>query len=454
MASVFERMISDFSRQETAKQLADCMSVRPDKIDRIPLRYRLIARGFVRGSSLEELNQSLADTGCEQLYARNRIEAGILYAFRNRLSYGEWKVLEKECEEISAGWTEGDDTFGEGNITFGKLKAYVENNSAQEGEDLQTLQKTRAMQQQIVSMQGGSGEFRQFLMINREAFSQVREKTRYYFCKFLCYYIERKILQYFEARRKGTGVEEALAELSVLKSAAKLRKKMGSEEEIRQMFHDSAISCGNLYDAFNYFFFDYVSSDWMEVLLDYYGGDITDLPPQQKKELARALRSYNGKWKDLGDEEVLRLKWQEMEENEALLDRIYAADSDGKGYQKNRSGEKSVRNYIKGTLDIDRTTLICYLLFFGSEYAGEKERPLTKERIEEILTECGFAGLQKQDAFDQFVVRYLQEKDPVSYLMEEVTKYALEEKNFFLYHMYRESVSNDAEIRKVMGLGK
>ena len=37
---------------------------------------------------------------------------------------------------------------------------------------------------------------------------------------------------------------------------------------------------------------------------------------------------------------------------------------------KNREGEKVVRKYIKGILDLDRTTLICFLLFLASDLKG------------------------------------------------------------------------------------
>ena len=322
MASVFERMIADFGRYETAHQLEQCMTFNQEKVARVPLRYRLIAMGFVGRFSLEEMNKKLTDMGCEQLYARNLVEASLIFAFRNSLSYSQWKKLEQECEETAAKWEKKKGSFADGNITFGELKDYVMNHSLDRDDSLQTRQITRHLQEKLLNLQGGTEDFSQFLETNRESFSLVREKTRYYFCKFLYYYIERKIDQYLEACSSGFGTGEALAELSVLKCTVKLRRKTESEEEIRRMMLESGISCGNLYDAFNYFYFDYVSSDWMDVLIDYYGGDITMLPGAKKKELAHALRAYNPEWKDLDDEEVIRRKWQEMEEAEQELDQI------------------------------------------------------------------------------------------------------------------------------------
>ena len=153
---------------------------------------------------------------------------------------------------------------------------------------------------------------------------------------------------------------------------------------------------------------------------------------------------------------MLRRKWEQIERQEQILDRQYSleeqeqAGSAVRGYQKNRSGEKSVRSYIKGTLDLDRTTLICYLLFFGKEFLNHRERRLTRERLDRILLECGYPALRGNDDFDSFLLQYLAAEDRVDYLMESVTKRAMEEKNFYLYHMYRGSVSEDRLLKELM----
>ena len=91
----------------------------------------------------------------------------------------------------------------------------------------------------------------------------MREKTRYYFCKYLYYYTEQKTEDYLKARQHSFGVEQAASDLFILKSASKLRQKNLTEKEIINILHSSSISFGNIYDAFNFYYFDYVSSDWM-----------------------------------------------------------------------------------------------------------------------------------------------------------------------------------------------
>ena len=75
----------------------------------------------------------------------------------------------------------------------------------------------------------------------------------------------------------------------------------------------------------------------------------------------------------------------------------------------------------------------------------EKDQILTRERLDDILLECGFAALRQEDDFDYFVLEFIRSNDPISYLMEEVTDYALNEQNFYLYQMYRASSSQETD---------
>ena len=67
MASIFEKMIQDFRKKDMAQLLDECMKLDAKKAKKIPLRYRLIAIGFVSHMSLDELDQKLKENGCEQL---------------------------------------------------------------------------------------------------------------------------------------------------------------------------------------------------------------------------------------------------------------------------------------------------------------------------------------------------------------------------------------------------
>lgn len=452
MSSVFERMISDFGERDGEYLLEQCMSFRPKEMKKIPLRYRLIGLGFVKGLSLGEVNEKLMEAGCEKLYARNYLEASLIFAFSRNMSYERWKALGGQCKIMEKQSLVKHSYFQGQNISCMELKHYVEENSVEHEQGFKTRNLTRYLEENIRNLSDDAQEFETFLNYNIESFSGVREKARYYFCKYLYYYIMEKKQAYLAAAfsMDANAKEEAFMELLVLKGISTLKRKNVSRKETEEILDNASISSGNLYDAFNYHYFGYVSSDWMEVLLDYYGGNIKDLPAESKQKLGNSLKIYNPKWKTLTDEEAVEQKWQEMQEQERLLDEIYARDGSSKGYQKNRSGEKSVRNYMKGNLDIDRTTLICYLLFFGNSLPKESEMSITIKRLDEILAECGFPKLRQNVEFDCFIMEYMDSKEPVDFLMESVTKYAFSNRNFFLYHMYQESVNNEEQFEKLL----
>ena len=56
MASIFEKMIQDFRKKDMAQLLDECMKLDAKKAKKIPLRYRLIAIGFVSHMTLDELD--------------------------------------------------------------------------------------------------------------------------------------------------------------------------------------------------------------------------------------------------------------------------------------------------------------------------------------------------------------------------------------------------------------
>ena len=446
---IFEQMMQGIlSGTLGSRALEDCMSFQPEVIKNISVRYRVIALGFVKKLSLEELNEKLEEQGCPRLYSRNFWEATLIYAFLKGLSWQEWKQVLEECGDLyPAG--RGGGYFQEKKITYGELERYVTENSRQEGDHMGTVMVTRQMDAGLAEA-ASVADLKRFLAANLQSFSGVREKSRYYFCKYLYYYLNRRIENYFSACRRGLGVEQALSELLALKVVTTLRrKKTMPEPEKRALIRGSAISCGEIFDEFNYFYFDYVSIDWVEILMEYYG-EPEEVPPARQKRLAEAFRKGRPEWKKLEDPEVIRAKMRELEEKEEQLQEVYARDSKTKGYGKNRSGELAVYKYIQGALDLERTTLICFLLFFASDGEMPKEHRLSAERLNRILLQSGFAALQQDSEFDGFVEEFLLSPYPKDLLMEEVVSYAKQQENSFLYHIYGNSVNYEEEILKIM----
>lgn len=437
-SSVFDRITAEFMNAGTAEQmLADCMSMKPKKMARVPLRYRIIALGFAQGSSLDELNALLLAQDCPQLYARSYLESSLIFAFKNGLSYEKWKALCLQCEQIRSTSGSEESFFPHKKISFRELENYVVTCSEQEAARLKTRQMTRILEQNILSLRGNTTDFQQFFVANLHAFSEVREKTRYYFCKYLYVYIQEKIEDFaaLAAKRKLKGTD--FVQLMVLKGITPLKRKKMTPEDMREFLYGCDISCGEIFSDFNYFYFQYVSADWTQILIEYLG-DPEELTPEQAQSLTAALRQQHPQKAALTDDELLT--W------------AFSCDIDAQtDAETNRLGETTIRKYIKGSLDIDRTTLLCFLLFFG-RHIRQTDLSVTPDRLDNILQECGFQTLDKEDAFDSFVLRFLRSKDPVECLMDEVTSYAIDGENFYLYHLFWSAGSQSAQLRKLMDL--
>ena len=254
---LFEKIIEHLLDDRSGSTLLErCMQPGYREVSKIPLRYRIIALGFIEGYDLDQLNDRLDECGCARLYARNFWEATLIYAFYNGLTYEAWKQLEESCESFREKIAEQDFDLSDGRITMKDLREYIEKNSEMRGGHIVTRHMTRMMQESIKT--SNEEDFQEWLERNISSFSSVREKTRYYFCKYLLYYLESVMEQYITAEKTARGYEEALDKASVFKILAALRRGGLSEKEKREKFENAAISPGELFEAFNYFYFGYV----------------------------------------------------------------------------------------------------------------------------------------------------------------------------------------------------
>lgn len=457
--SIFDQIVNELTVEDSGtEQLDQCMQFNYSLSRKVPLRYKIIAIGFVRHYTLEELNSKLQEYGLSKLYARNFWEASLLFAFSNSLSYDEWKDLSDCVQSIKDSMDPQEDVLSGPNVTIKILREYIESNSENEKSELLTKHRTRHLES-VLKTTHAPEAFIEYLRSNISQFSIVREKTRYYFCKYLYYYLERKIEDYIKSASRGIQyrMEDLMDELSIFKGASKVKRSAMKEETVREFLESASISCGVLYAEFNEFFFDYVSLDWMQILLEQ-AGDLSKLILKYKddknkkniKKIANAARHYDKKYKNKEDLEIIMDLKKKMEIHEQELDLEASLNSENRGYQKNRVGENTVRKYLKGALDLDRTTFICFLIFFGSDLVKPARLFIDRGRLDQVLVESGFRQLDQYDDFDYFVINYLNADDPTDYLMEEVTRYAFSEENFYLYKLYQASRSDDADIRKLI----
>ena len=471
--TIFDLIIGELTKKDSGTELLDqCMQFNYKLSRKVPLRYKIISVGFVRKYSLDELNANLQEYGLAKLYARNLWEASLLFVFRNGLSYKEWHELVDILTMIKRHVGLEDSILGQKNVSLKQLKEYVDQNSdIDSNAQYITKHQTRRFEEAISELKAPE-EFIAYIRSNINEYSIVREKTRYYFCKYLYYYLERKIDSYLKISSMGIVYRpvDILNELSVFQGASKVKRSAMTPDDIRDFLENAPISCGVLYAEFNDFYFGYVSLNWMQILLEQ-AGDLEHLPVQSRKKLANAARCYDKKYKKLSDDQIIKKLSETLKkQDDALHEKATRKNDNPKKEEplkgpsqkedpfefrelvnhKNREGEKVVRKYIKGILDLDRTTLICFLLFLASDLTDPERLFLDRKRLDIILKECGFNQLDLYNDFDYFVINFLDASEPSDYLMEEVTRYALSKENFYLYKLYLASRSDDTDIRNLL----
>ena len=442
---IYETMLEEFvQNHESEELLVNAMDIQNFQTKKtIPLRYRLIAMAFIKQMSVEDLNNELINNGCQPLYARSSFEATIIYALYQSLSYKQWLSLNKICEKARKDYFEKESVTGyfkDGKITFRELEQYVLEFSQLQNGELHTKQLTKELSHEIKGLSKDFGEFLLLYINNLEKFSEVREKTRYYFCKYLYYHLLDKIDVYKKRVINRAPTQEELLNLLPIKVESKLRRRVVDEDKLMEIIRDCSISPGEIFEEFNYYFFGYISSDWIEICLEEAGG-VDELTKEQVTVIADYLR------RNIFKNDPVRLEYNDNALVAYQIEQIHKIESEEK---TSRKGEKVIRKYLRGDLDLNRTTLVCFLLFFGSSVISREDIRINESRINEILDECGFSMLRKKDPFDHFVITYLKQKDPVSYLMEEMDEYIENGKSIFLYEMYKDSKSNAKEIRKIM----
>lgn len=455
MSTVFDKMISNLMTKDTPDLIHECMSLKPGVKGQIPFRYRAIAYAFVANLSLDQLNDQLTSHGEDRLYARSPIEGTLIYALTHHLPYAEWK-------ELQAGWQtiyeESAATASlQGELTPNSLQAYVHMgvDPLTEARHTQTLKTaktatlfsgsaTMRLEYHLAQIPGGQAALLAYLTENVLTFSNVRERTRYYFCKYLGLYLEQQIAD----AAKWWKTEYADRHLpSVLKGARALPRTL-TKEALCEQLRSLPISCGALFDEFNLFYFEYISVDWLEAMLEDMNKDLSVLWGDEKKRVANCLRTYYPQWKSLSDDRILEEKRRLDVEEERRLDAMTEKDF----YQRGRSGENSIRSYLKGALDIDRASLLFYLIFFSSELPSVHPDKVNRECLDKILKHCGFAALDpsQEDSLDAFVCGLLGASDLAMYLHESIVESAAKQENSPLFKLYSRSVSSSQKAHSIL----
>lgn len=317
-----------------------------------PVRYRIIYKGFFDGTDLTMLNKSLEERGERPLYPRDFIEATLVWAFKKRLSFEEWKELIDTLKSL-----EGTGLYDELLISgmngsysafpLERIKSYVKKASFTVGETEYTIARTKTAEQSLLKLDTDR-EFIFYISENIRIFCEGREKARYYICKYLCLYLSTQI-DYYMLDGISRGAKRNIyldLPLSGISEMDPNRHAKLTAEEVEKSLAKAKLSPNKLFEIMNRFY-------------------------------CYAL---------LSESESENPNWEEY----SLISKLLRGDG------------------------ISRNMLMLMLLFFGcnSQISDEGMR-LDTERMNDILRACRFEGLdEKNDKIDELVMKVLKSDDP------------------------------------------
>lgn len=342
-----EKIQKDFLQEQSS------LDVVRKKISSYPLRYRIIYKGFCNQWSLGELNASLREKNEEPLYARDLIEASLIYAFQKQLTFSRWHSLIVQIRELESDGSYDEFLINGFNGSYSafplvRVENYVQMNSRSYAETMYTLQRTLTVERNLEKL-GENQEFVSYMCENIRMFCDGREKSRYYICKYFLFYLNTKI-KYYMASDKNRRIKRNIYLDLPLSNISKMdpnRHAHMSEEEIKECLMTAKISSNKLFELLNRFY-SYIL---------------------------------------LSDSEANDPNWEEY----SFMHRILQGDR------------------------ISRSLLLLMVLFFGSE--AELPDPglvLTVRRMNEILQACRFQVLDEnagEDSLDSFLLTVLCSDD-------------------------------------------
>lgn len=418
-----QSLLEESAIAETAADLVQSNQLR---IRRAPIRVRIILKGLQAGHSAAQVNATLLRHGLVQLYARSFPEAVLIYALDHQLSVAGFLALYRRCETLRVSAL-SKEWFPGGKVTIEYLQQYLQSGSASDKGAPMTQHMTR---QVALSLQELPDEeaLLSYLQNNLHLFSEVRERARYYFCKYLFYFLTSRVDEYISALDAGLGIAYVSKQIKALFRGWTYldRHKTLPLPEVKKSLFSAPISLGGIFDEFSFFYYDYTTQAWTDLLLEAYDDNLDSIPVFLKQKYLRAVKRPPSSSIDRSFSDAVEARKLELDQ--------------AKG--KDRCGETALRKYIRGQMDLDRTTLLCFLLFFSSTSQLPPAQFLDEVRLNAILTSCGFPALAQGDDFDGFVQEFLlcgSQSDAWALINSEIMRDVQAGENSFLYRSYRHS---------------
>ncbi len=317
---------------ESGKGSASKWKMLQAEIAACPLRCRMIYKGFTEGWNLEELNGKLQEKGEGRLYARDLLEASLIYAFRKGLCFRDWRRLVSDLKELEQRGTYDDFLINgfQGSYSafpLARIRDYVKASSLTIDGSQYTLQRTKTAELRLETLSQDQ-DFILYICENIRTFSEGREKARYYICKYFLAYLNTCIQFYLTEGISRVGKRNIYLDLPLSNISAMDPRRHANltRDEVEECLASAKVSSNKLFELVNRFY-------------------------------SYAL---------LADSEAEDPNWEEY----SLMSKILRGDS------------------------ISRDFLLLLLLFFESEAEiGDEGMKLNTHRLNEILKACRFEEL-------------------------------------------------------------
>ena len=335
-----------------------------------PLRCRMIYKGLMEGWSLEEVNGKLQDKGESRLYARDLLEASLIYAFRRGLGFPDWRQLVRELKELEKSGSYDDFLINGFNGSYtafplARIRDYVRRSSLRIGGQDYTLQRTKTAELGLKAL-SQDRDFILYICENIRTFSEGREKARYYICKYFLAYLNTRIQFYLtdgisRAAKRNIYLDLPLSNISRMDPN---RHANMTKDQVEECLAGAKVSSNKLFELVNRFY-SYIL---------------------------------------LADSEAEDPNWEEY----SLMSKVLRGDS------------------------ISRSFLLLLLLFFESEAEiGDQGMKLNSHRVNEILRACRFEelspGKRQLDAMLEKVLTCSDRKSALERILYETEEIPLQE---------------------------
>ena len=317
------------------------------EISACPLRCRVIYKGFVNSWTLEELNDNLQEKGEGRLYARDLLEASLIYAFKKSLGFDEWRHLVSDLKELEKTGTYDDFLINGFNGSYSafplaRIRDYVKKSSVVIVGNEYTLQRTKTVELGLNKL-SKDRDFVLYICENIRSFSEGREKARYYICKYFLEYLNTQIRFYLTDGISRTNKRNIYLDLP-LSNISKMdpnRHANMTRDEVKECLEVAKVSSNKLFELVNRFY-SYIL---------------------------------------LADSEAEDPNWEEY----SLMSKVLRGDG------------------------ISRSFLLLLLLFFESEAEiADDGMKLSQHRLDEILRACRFEELSPDKVrIDEMIVKVL-----------------------------------------------